>query len=238
MRFLIILVVLLALAIIFRKQIKQHPIVFYGICVAFNVLIIANYTIGLPTFMREILSVLMRRGGLATALFVIVMWLGATARTSKISRWLRPIRAELSIMACILILTHVVMYLLAYVPIITAGRMPKENVFASFIIAIVLLVLLLALGATSFRFVKRHVRARDWKKLHRFAYAFYALVYVHLAVMLVPATLRGSAVATENMIVYTLIFGIYAIARIYRAKVDRQQKVDITETIIDQGFIE
>ena len=238
MRFFIILVAMAALAILLRKQIKQHPMVFYCICVAFNLLILVNATIGLPTFMREILSVLMRRGGLGTALFVVVMYIGATPRASKVSRWLRPIRAELSISACILILGHVVMYLMAYVPVLAAGRLPKDNVFVSFLVAIVLLALLLALGGTSFRFVKRHMKARDWKKLQRCAYVFYALVYVHLIIMLLPATMNGSAVAIQNVAVYTLVFGIYLILRLRRAASDRRQNVDVTASIIDQGFIE
>ena len=238
MRFLIMLIAMAALAIVLRTHIKRHPMVFYVICLAFNALLLANATIGLPTFMREILSVIMRRGGLGTALFVVVMYIGATPRASKVSRWLRPIRAELSIMACILILGHVVMYLMAYVPVLAAGRLPKTNVFVSFIIAMVLLVLLIALGGTSFRFVKRHMKARDWKKLQRCAYAFYALVYVHLMIMLLPAALRGSHVATENVVVYTVIFAVYAALRIRRALSDRRQNIDITASIIDQGFIE
>lgn len=238
MRFLIMLIAMAALAIVLRTHIKRHPMVFYVICLAFNALLLANVTIGLPTIMREILSVIMRRGGLGTALFVVVMYIGATPRASKVSRWLRPIRAELSIMACILILGHVVMYLMAYVPVLAAGRMPKTNVFVSFIIAMVLLVLLIALGGTSFRFVKRHMKARDWKKLQRCAYVFYTLVYVHLMIMLLPAALRGSHVATENVVVYTVIFAVYAALRIRRALSDRRQNIDVTASIIDQGFIE
>ena len=101
-----------------------------------------------------------------------------------------------------------------------------------------LLVLLLALGGTSFRFVKRHMKARDWKKLQRCAYVFYALVYVHLIIMLLPATMNGSAVAIQNVAVYTLVFGIYLILRLRRAASDRRQNVDVTASIIDQGFIE
>ena len=232
------MVVMAALAVVLRKQIKSHPMVFYVICLVFDALLLANATFGLPTFMREILSVLMRRGGLGTALFVVVMYIGATPRASKVSRWLRPIRAELSIMACILILGHVIIYLMAYVPVLAAGRLPKTNVLASFVIAMVLLLLLIALGGTSFRFVKRHMKARGWKKLQRCAYAFYALVYAHLVIMLLPAALNGSAVAIENVAVYTIIFAVYAVLRIRRALSDRHQNVDVTASIIDQGFVE
>ncbi|MBQ3339167.1 MAG: hypothetical protein IJG82_06200, partial [Atopobiaceae bacterium] len=116
----------------------------------------------------------------------------------------------------------VVMYLLAYVPVLTAGRLPKDNVFASFLIAMVLLVLLLALGGTSFRFVKRHMKARDWKKLQRRAYLFYALVYVHLCLLLAPSAFQGGRQAIISLVFYIVVFVAYAILRVRRAMVDKK----------------
>ncbi|MFQ8866773.1 MAG: hypothetical protein ACLR67_00475 [Eggerthella lenta] len=54
-----------------------------------------------------------------------------------------------------------------------------------------LLVLLLVLGVTSFGFVKKHMRTESWKRLQRWAYVFFGLVYVHLMLMLAPAASRG-----------------------------------------------
>ena len=53
---------------------------------------------------------LFARGGLAGALFIYVMWAGALPNGSALIKKLMPLRAELSILACILTLGHNIAY--------------------------------------------------------------------------------------------------------------------------------
>lgn len=78
------------------------------------------------------------------------------------------------------------------------------------------------LGVTSFGFVKKHMRTESWKRLQRWAYVFFGLVYVHLMLMLAPAASRGGEAALVTVAVYTVVFGAYAVLRVRRAFVDRR----------------
>ena len=55
------------------------------------------------------------------------------------------------------------------------------------------------------------------------AYPFYALVYVHLLIMLGPAALRGGDSAVASVVVYTAVFGLYAVLRVARAIRERHE---------------
>lgn len=238
MAFLITLIATIAVTALLRKPIKNAPWVFYILAILLDVLLITSSGLVLPLKLRIALSNLMRRGGLGVAMFVLVMYIGVFPRDGKISHWFRPIRAELSIIACILIAGHMCAFLPSYLPLLLGGSLAKIHVGGAIVIALLLLVLVLLLGITSFRFVKRHMKARPWKKLQRLAYAFYVLIFVHLILMLGPAAFTGSGGGrtTITAIVYFVVFGAYVILRLWRAKKDRIEKVDLVETVMDQGF--
>ena len=100
---------------------------------------------------------------------------------------------------------------------------------ASFVAAVLLLVLLLVLGVTSFNVVKNRMRSTTWKRVQRFAYLFFALAYIHLALSLAPSALQGGASAQASMVVYTAVFALYAVLRVMRCVlVDRSSKEDAT----------
>ena len=66
------------------------------------------------------------------------------------------------------------------------------------------------------------MRTDSWKRLQRWAYVFFGLVYVHLMLMLAPAASRGGEAAVASVAVYTVVFGAYAVLRVRRALVDRR----------------
>ena len=220
-----------------RKPIRKAPWVFYLLCIALDVLLFANSFTSIPRWLIQIVSPLMQKGGLGAAMFLLVMWIGVFPRKGYLSKTFRPIRAELSIMACILIVGHMVLYLVAYLPRILSGAVIKPLVMYSFVVACILLVLVLVLGFTSFRFVKRHMSAKNWKKLQTFAYLFSGLTLVHLLLMLMPSALAGNTRSIGAVIIYGILFGGYIIARIIRAIIDKREKVNIASTVMDQGFV-
>lgn len=58
-------------------------------------------------------------------------------------------------MACLFIAGHMCVYAASYVPYFAKGSFSQTNVFMAIVIAFILLVLLLLLGVTSLRVVKR-----------------------------------------------------------------------------------
>ena len=106
--------------------------------------------------------------------------------------------------------------------------------------ALVLLVLLVVLGVTSFAFVKRQMSTASWKKVQKLAYPFFGLVYVHLLLMLLPSALHGGLAAQASVVVYSVVFVGYALCRVGRALVDRSAEDavsasnDLTPAISDE----
>ena len=238
MAFLITLIAVTVAAALLRKPIKAAPWVFYILAVLADVALLATTNMVLPREVRIAMAYLMQRGGLGVAMFVLVMYIGVFPRKGKISHWFRPIRAELSIIACILIAGHMCLFLPSYLPRLFGGAIVKGHVGGAIVIAICLLILVLLLGITSFRFVKKHMKARSWKKLQQLAYLFYALIFVHLILMLGPAAIAGNMRTATTAAIYLIVFAAYTVLRIWRAKEDKREKVDLAETVLDQGFVE
>lgn len=224
MRFCLVLVCVVAVVAVFSKSIKGHPGAWYALCFAIDVLFAATLMGLLPSAVRQAMLYLVGKCALPLALFAVVMFIGAFSRESKVGLALRPIRAELSLMACILSVGHMAFYLRSYVPVLFAGGEVKGNVAASFVLALVLLCLLVLLGVTSLGSVKRRMDAKKWKKLQLLAYPFFLLVYVHLVIMLAPAAIGGGSAAVASIAVYSALFGCYAVARVHRALVDRKEE--------------
>ena len=224
MTFAIILICTVAACFALRKPIKKYPMVFYALAVLLDVVFIATFYFDMPRAFWKVIFVLIQKCTLSLAIFVVVMFIGCFARDSKVSTMLRPIRSELSIIAWILSLGHMALYLVKYLPIILRGGAINTNVLTSFILAIVLLVLLLVLGVTSFAIVKKHMKADAWRKLQKWAYVFFMLVYVHLLFMLLPSALHGGAAAQASVGVYSVVFVAYAVMRVCRALVDKQKE--------------
>ena len=222
MDFVLVLACATALVFALRKLIKRFPWIFYALCVALNIVYIATLTFTLPHLARETIFLLMQKCTLALALFTVVMYIGVLDKGSRASRELRPIRSELSIMACLLSVGHMVVYLSAFLPRFLAGTVFAGSFVAFFATAMLLLVLLVVLGVTSFQVVKRRMSAQSWVRLQRSAYAFFGLIYLHLVSILLPAALNGGATAMASIAVYTLLFGAYAVLRARRSFLEKE----------------
>jgi methionine sulfoxide reductase heme-binding subunit len=219
MVFLLVLVITIAVAFALRNPLKEMPWVFYAAATVVVVLLFLGVNDFLGPWWKPLL-LLIQRCMVPLALFTLVMFIGVLPKTSKAALWLRPVRAELSIVACILCLGHVCMYLGTYATRVFSGSM-RATTLISFCIALVLFILLLILGITSFNFIKRHMSTHAWKNVQRFAYVFFMLTYVHLMFILLPAALQGGEQAKLSVIIYTLLFASYGILRILRAYRDK-----------------
>lgn len=225
MIFLITLIVTVALVVVLRTPIKQLPWLFYLVAIVATVLFLARGIMPLPAIIDKPFFVVMQKCLIAQALFVLVMYIGVFDTRSKVRMWLQPIRAELSIIACILALGHVVAYLGSFgVRIFAGGASYSGFMMASFCVSLALFALLLVLGVTSFEFLKRRMKTRSWVHLQYLAYAFYGLTYVHILLTLLPPALSGGNAALVSVIVYTVVFVPYVALRLRRKLIDDKLK--------------
>lgn len=225
MNFALVLVCTAVLTALLKEPLRKWPLLFYGLAVCLNVLYIFCVFGFFPEALRRFMFLLMQKCTLALALFAIVMFIGVFRKDSKVSLALRPIRAELSILACLLALGHMAVYLAAFLPRL-GGEGNGATFWLFFATALVLFVLLLVLGITSFTFVKSRMNAATWKTVQKWAYVFFGLVYVHLVSILLPSALHGGPTAQFSIALYTVLFGAYAVLRIRRAVLDRKEGIE------------
>lgn len=205
----------LGAAIIFtvgcRNLLKKNPIPLYigftAAAAASAVMKLAGVSAG---FVTDVLIPMISGGYLAAALFVIVMVTGAFANGSKPKRFLAPIRGQLSILACILTFSHV----LAYIPAMISGT---SGTAASLVCSIALFAVMIPLFVTSIPAVRSGMSYFSWKRIHRLAYVFYALLFLHVMIIAMPNVIEGDLDRTITAVVWFLIFSGWLACRTVRA---------------------
>lgn len=201
------------------SAIKKHAPVFYGGAALLALTTIAVTWSGadasFPVWMSSNVWPLLSHGAFASALFIIVMYMGALPNGTKAIKRLMPIRAELSIMASLLVLGHNIAYGRTYfVRLFTdTSKMSTAQMLAA-ICSLIMIAIMLPLIITSFKTVRKKMKPKSWKKLQRSAYVFYGLIYVHTMLLYVPMVQAGRSAYIVNVIVYSLIFISYAGMRI------------------------
>lgn len=201
------------------SAIKEHAPVFYVGAALLALTTIAVTWSGadasFPGWMSNYVWPLLSHGAFASALFIIVMYMGALPNGTKAIKRLMPIRAELSIMASLLVLGHNIAYGRTYfVRLFTdTSKMSTTQMLAA-ICSLIMIAIMLPLMITSFKAVRKKMKPKSWKKLQRSAYVFYGLIYVHTMLLYVPIVQAGRSVYIVNVIVYSLIFISYAGMRI------------------------
>jgi len=201
-------------SVVFKKPIKRFAIVFYVLALAVSFLYLASFYGWITVTLHPLYNLVMQKGIIGMAFIVIVMFIGVFNEDSRIRRYLMPIRGELSIIGSLLVIVHIVRRLTNYTAIVFYGAAASTHIVAAFWISLVIFVLLLLLAITSFNTIRKIMDARFWKRLQRLAYVFFALVYVHILLFLLPPALAGGSTARESVIVYSVIFVAYAFLRI------------------------
>lgn len=220
MSFLAVLVCVVAFVLVFKDALRKLPILFYVLAFVLAGVYAATGFYDFSVDFKLLLFFLMQKGTLATALFVVVMYMGVFRDVGFVKHRLMPVRATLSIIACILILGHIVKYCLSF-----ASALGSTTLFVQVGIMLGMLAfwLMIPLGITSLQVVKRRMTSSAWISLQKWSYVFYALVYVHLACLLAPSALSvSSGSSAESLLVYTLVFGLYGILRVAKALRDKQ----------------
>lgn len=202
------------------KKIKKYPVAFYlgtymwiGITVGYYLLKINN---SMPSWFTTYFMDLFQRGIFSTVTFMIVMFLGTVTKSNEISKKLMSIRGEISIMGCIFVLCHNVIYGVVYFPALFKNPqlMPTNHLIAA-VITLILLALMLPLFITSFKCVRKKMNAKSWKNLQRLAYPFFILIYVHIMTLYLPSWKQY----TLDIALYTIIYASYIVLRLRKRSV-------------------
>lgn len=227
---LLIISLVLAVAFVFLcgKALKKHPNLFYigaGIITAVLALIPFD---GVPDFVNNYILALFRRGSFATAIFIIVMYTGALKNGSALMKKLIVIRGELSIMASIMILCHNIFFGKTYfVRLFTsASTMPVTQLFAA-IASLLMLVIMIPLAIMSFSKVRKKMKPKLWKRLQRFAYVFYALIYIHIFLLTYSSAQARRGDYALSLILYTIIFGVYLVMRVRKYLLKKNSNIKL-----------
>lgn len=217
--FVISILLLLAVFLGCAGTIRRHPCPFYISTALLIGYLFGAYMMGAydwwPQWFTSYFAMLFARGSLSTAAFAIVMWLGVLPKGFPGRSRLYAIRGEMSIVGCILALGHNIYYGIHYFPtvFVSPGELGAPYLIAT-IITMILIAIMMPLFITSFRCVRRRMRATSWKRLQRWAYLFYALLYLHIVIVL-TANPRGLDTVL-SLCCYSLAFVPYFGLRILK----------------------
>lgn len=222
---LISLGIVLIFSLLFAKYIKKYPVVFYVLALAVAAYIISFRALGVSLApLPKMLSSYILKGGIPGAFFIVVMYIGAFNDRFSIVKRLKSIRAELAIIGTIVTLAHNIAlgffgkaYFLNIFHGIQAFKRP-ERYYAAWASAI-LICLMIPLAITSFKSVRKRMSQASWKKLHKLAYLFYFLTFVHVSFLWIPVYPKFA----EEGITYTIIFVVYVILRSVKYMRDKKQ---------------
>lgn len=213
---LIISLIIVSLFIYFLKDsLKKNPNVFYIGAAVISIAVFALGFVDFPIWVKQNILGIFAKGSIGTAMFVFVMYAGALPKGSKFIAPLMRIRGELSITAAILVLCHNATYGMTYFKMLfTAPAALSTTQLTAAVVSIILIVLMLVLTVTSFPSVRKKMQPKMWKQLQRSAYVFYGLMYVHIMLINVPLARNGVASYVINVVVYSVVFVVYAAMRI------------------------
>ena len=228
MTLLVGIIVISMFYIVFADSIKKFPVAFYLGVYGWQAVVIAYYGLNVnesfPEWFTTYFMDIFQKGMFSTITFMVVMFLGTVTTHNKVTRKLMSIRGELSIIGCLSVICHNIIYGVKYFPAMFTHpeMMPVRGLIAS-IITIILLVIMIPLFITSFKCVRKKMRAKNWKKLQRLAYPFFFLIYVHVMVLF-SDDIKGNAV---SIVIYTAIYASYAVLRLrkFYAKKSAKERI-------------
>ncbi|WP_313530562.1 FMN-binding protein [Anaerotignum sp.] len=222
MIFAICLVIVAVFTFTSNNFIKKNAKLLYVVSALISVAVVTCTALGIsnkfPQWFRVVVWNPFAWGSVATAIFVVVMFIGTLRRGSFIQRKLLPIRAELSIIASILTLGHNLSAGQTYFVMLFTqpSRLPINHLLAT-ICSLIMIIIMIPLFITSFPSVRKKMPAITWKKLQRSAYVFYGLIYVHVLLLAIPRARLGHTSAMINIAVFSLVFMGYGVMRLRKA---------------------
>ena len=201
----------------FNKQIKKHASIFYIITVLISALTIFVPHDMLPAPVVMFINKILVRGVFQGAIFIIVMYVAVLPSKSQLRIKLSKVRGEMAIIAALFTLIHNISYGKRYFMLLfTDISALKPYEAAAAVLSICMIILLVPLTVTSFYTVRKKMSGKNWKKLQRLSYIFYALLYLHIVLIFSRGLFTKKLTYLVDIYIYTLIFGIYAALRVIK----------------------
>ena len=223
---LVVALVVTALMVIGSKYVRKYRVVVY-----IAALIIISYVVACsmtgntgdwPRWFSTGVR-LLTMGALATAFWAVVMYVGVLPDKWKIKKKLKSVRAELSVIACLLSLGQVVYFSNHFIRFFTdPGSMQGYYEYAT-IASLVLLIIMIPLMLTSFYTVRKWMSQKSWKRLQNWSYVFYVALYLHVVGIYLWQSMNGRYRDLQALEAYTAIFVTYFVLRIIKYLYDRKK---------------
>ena len=243
MTFAVCLAVTLLICLTCDKAIKKYPQFFY---IGAALLSVAAYCINefievrtLSPFVRDYLVPVLTNALLATDFWTVVMFMGALQNGSKLIKKLMPIRGELSIIAALLTVGHIIIYVITYLKRLFSGRNLTFDFIFFVIVAFILVLIMTPLTVISIKKIRKKFKGKTWKNIQKTAYIFYAAIYLHVILVLWSKVQRGDMIKYIDLAVYTVIFVAYLAMRVRKYYLIRKKPQSVkTATVISvTGFL-
>ncbi len=225
MRLVYSLIFIVALSLVFTSSIKKHSKIFYTIAsiIGAGTIIYEIYrlltNVKLHGFIGEFEKASMK-GNFSIAFFILVMFAGALNPKWKITKKLLSIRAESAILGSILIFPHVIMYLVRFMVKLSNHKLITTLYVVYLIVGLIAFIIMIPLFKTSLKKYRSKMKFAQWKKLQRWAYPFYLLVYIHI----VLSILNGKEIDMLKLTLYTILFGSYFILKLIKTSKINKKK--------------
>ncbi|MDR3206278.1 MAG: hypothetical protein LBT41_04205 [Candidatus Methanoplasma sp.] len=226
-----------ALFVLFHKQVHKRSHLIYIAAAVITAYIIGagmmHATGSWPQWFSTNIASTINQGALAVAVFVMVMYVGVLPKKWRLTRRLIYVRAELSIIGCILSLGHNANYANLFVQLFTDPMSMRGNgLYAvASIDSLILIALMIPLMITSFYSVRKLFTAKKWKSLQKWSYVFYVGLYVHAALIFWTAISGGhhAAASTDSLIAYSIFFIPYFVLRPLKYLLDKRAHAPVGE---------
>lgn len=169
--------------IAFPNTVKKYRIILYS-----AMIIVEAYFVG-PAYFdyslafglsegRNALRSFFCMGIMAEALFAVVAYVGVMPSKWDLTKRLKSVRAELSVLGCIISFGEIFYYANYFIMFFNGELSTGRNIAT--IATILLFVLMVPLMLTSLYFVRRHMKPKNWQRLQYFSYLFYFGLLLHI----------------------------------------------------------
>ncbi len=213
MKILASLLIVFVICQLFGKGIKKYAPAWYILLILMGMVSFAIPQ-DAPRWLQQVVNGYITRGTLATAMFIWVMYARILPKGSKVMTNFMSLRAPLAIGGTLLILAHNSYYTKYYLANILKGRNVSNYEILAGVCSITLLVILIPLTLTSLVKIRRRMDPKNWKKLQKFSYVFYGLIYLHVFLLFSKKIMEGHADYGRELAIYTAIFGYYLVERV------------------------
>lgn len=226
MQYVISLCLVILIVLVAGEVLRKRPLPFYV-----GAILLASVSVAFSWNGISISDSVIAKGALTGAFFTLVMFAGVFPQGSFGAKTFMPVRAQLSIIGSIFALSHGLSlgkpyFLKLLSGMIGSGKAEFDFVMIlSLVIAASLMLIMLPLFITSFKVIRKKMNPKRWKNLQRFAYLFYALMYLHILVFEIPKAMRGLSGYAVNVFAYSLVFISYLFCRILRSVYKNRKEV-------------